>query len=573
MTKRLLLLLAAICALLASATSHAWWNQDWTARKKITLDTSATGANLGTAAANVPVLVRLHTGNFPFAEAHMDGNDLRFVDGDDKTPLKYHIELFDGLNELALVWVMVPNLAPNSNANAIWMYYGNAKAGSASDSRTMYDGSQTLVLQFAEKDGAFKDSTAYGLAPAVTGVTYGAAGLADGAGVFSGGSRLAWTGQPALKQTATGFTVSAWVKPSDPTQNAVLFSQQEGKASVQVLYEQGKVFARAFGEETAKVDLAPGAWRHVAATLGDRLVLYVDGKEAATANVKAGDLGGDVVVGTGFKGELDELQLSNVARPGAWLQAQAASQGEGGRMVTVAAEGESATSEDGASYMTILLSAVTLDGWIVIGILIVMFFVSVWVMFSKSVFLVRTDGANRSFLTRFQALSEDLTVLEQGDRKTANSSIFRLYEIGIRELHHRFDLYDKRKVARSLTPQAIDAIRASLDAGMVRENQRLNSQLVLLTIAISGGPFLGLLGTVVGVMITFAAIAAAGDVNVNSIAPGIAAALVATVAGLAVAIPALFGYNYLAGRVKNIVADQQVFVDELVSKFAENYSN
>ena len=69
--------------------------------------------------------------------------------------------------------------------------------------------------------------------------------------------------------------------------------------------------------------------------------------------------------------------------------------------------------------------------------------------------------------------------------------------------------------------------------------------MVLLTIAISGGPFLGLLGTVVGVMITFAAIAAAGDVNINAIAPGISAALLATVAGLAVAIPALFGYNYL----------------------------
>jgi biopolymer transport protein ExbB len=105
----------------------------------------------------------------------------------------------------------------------------------------------------------------------------------------------------------------------------------------------------------------------------------------------------------------------------------------------------------------------------------------------------------------------------------------------------------------------------------VRENQRLNKQMVLLTIAISGGPFLGLLGTVVGVMITFAAIAAAGDVNVNAIAPGIAAALVATVAGLAVAIPALFGYNYLGSRIKEIAADMHVFVDEFVTKVAEHY--
>ncbi|MDP1791135.1 MAG: MotA/TolQ/ExbB proton channel family protein, partial [Methylibium sp.] len=123
----------------------------------------------------------------------------------------------------------------------------------------------------------------------------------------------------------------------------------------------------------------------------------------------------------------------------------------------------------------------------------------------------------------------------------------------------------------SLSGAALNAIRAAMDAAMVRENQRLNSQIVLLTIAISGGPFLGLLGTVVGVMITFAAIAAAGDVNVNAIAPGIAAALLATVAGLAVAIPALFGYNWLASKIKNISADMQIFVDEFVTLVAERY--
>ena len=81
-------------------------------------------------------------------------------------------------------------------------------------------------------------------------------------------------------------------------------------------------------------------------------------------------------------------------------------------------------------------------------------------------------------------------------------------------------------------------VRAAMDAGqMVREGQRLNDKLVLLTIAISGGPFIGLFGTVVGVMVTFAAIAATGDVNIATIAPGMAAALLATVAGLGVAIP------------------------------------
>jgi biopolymer transport protein ExbB len=82
---------------------------------------------------------------------------------------------------------------------------------------------------------------------------------------------------------------------------------------------------------------------------------------------------------------------------------------------------------------------------------------------------------------------------------------------------------------------------------------------------------MGLLGTVVGVMITFAGVAAAGDVNINAIAPGIAAALLATVAGLAVAIPALFGYNYLQSRLDEISTDNQIFVDELEKRIAETY--
>jgi biopolymer transport protein ExbB len=93
--------------------------------------------------------------------------------------------------------------------------------------------------------------------------------------------------------------------------------------------------------------------------------------------------------------------------------------------------------------------------------------------------------------------------------------------------------------------------------------------MVLLTIAISGGPFLGLLGTAVGVMITFAAIAAAGDVNINAIAPGISAALLATVAGLFVAIPALFGYNYFTVRIRDTYVDMQVFIDELITRVGE----
>ena len=126
--------------------------------------------------------------------------------------------------------------------------------------------------------------------------------------------------------------------------------------------------------------------------------------------------------------------------------------------------------------------------------------------------------------------------------------------------------------ASVLSTQAIDAIRAAMHATAVRESQHLNRYMVLLTLAISGGPFLGLLGTVVGVMITFAAIAHTGTVDVGAIAPGTAAALAATVAGLGVAIPALFAYNYLSTQIREITSEDDTFVDEFVTRMAEQYS-
>jgi biopolymer transport protein ExbB len=202
---------------------------------------------------------------------------------------------------------------------------------------------------------------------------------------------------------------------------------------------------------------------------------------------------------------------------------------------------------------------------VVIIILGIMFVISVWVMYDKALLVGRADKDNTKFLNGFRGGKDVLAVPTQGMK---HSQLAHLYEAGLRELK-------KRNVGEPgsapLSGASIDAVKAAIDADLIRESHNLNSKIVLLTIAISGGPFLGLLGTVVGVMITFAAIAAAGDVNVNAIAPGIAAALLATVAGLAVAIPALFGYNYLASRIKNISSDMGIFVDEFVTRVAETY--
>jgi biopolymer transport protein ExbB len=258
-------------------------------------------------------------------------------------------------------------------------------------------------------------------------------------------------------------------------------------------------------------------------------------------------------------------------------------------------------SSGGESYFVTTLRNVTVDGWVIIGILGVMFLASILVMAGKAFYLSRVARGNSKFLAEFHRLRDDPAALEkrEGAKEGASadafaengegsqvvsaltasssaygvSTLWKLYHHGMQETMKRLEGQTAGAArVRTLSPQSIEAIRATLDASLTRMSQRLSAQMVLLTISISGGPFLGLLGTVVGVMITFAAIAATGDVNINAIAPGTAAALVATVAGLGVAIPCLFGYNYLNTRVKEITADMRVFVDEFVTRIAETYS-
>ena len=185
----------------------------------------------------------------------------------------------------------------------------------------------------------------------------------------------------------------------------------------------------------------------------------------------------------------------------------------------------------------------------------------------------------------WREVATDLTVMDLDDPKAAHSfggklgkktlrlladsPIYHVYHVGVDEIRNR--LGQGRNKGQGLSARSIQAIRAALDSSLVHEQHRLNKGIVYLTVSIAGGPYVGLLGTVVGVMITFAIIAKSGEVDVNSIAPGIASALLATTVGLLVAIPALFMYSFLNTRIKAAIAAMQVFIDEFVAKVAEFY--
>ena len=95
--------------------------------------------------------------------------------------------------------------------------------------------------------------------------------------------------------------------------------------------------------------------------------------------------------------------------------------------------------------------------------------------------------------------------------------------------------------------------------------------MIILATAVSGAPFVGLLGTVWGVMETFADVAKAGSASLAAMAPGVSAALITTVTGLLVAIPAMFGYNYLVTSVRGMIVEMDNFAAELTSAFEHRY--
>ena len=535
-------------------------------RTKVTLNTTAAGVQTQAAESAVTVPVRLHSGNFDFLSAAQDGSDLRFVGADDKTPLKFTVERYDATNELALVWVQVPSVAPGTDKNVVYAYFGNDKAkAEPGNAAEVFDSSTLAALHFGEKDGVAVSHN--GSLKAQAAVASNANGLLGGSAKLDGQPIRFDASDRVKAASGAPYTVSLWVKPT------ALQGQLWQQGGLQVALDGGKVAARLGALQWAGGAVAAGSWAHVAVTIGSgKATLYVNGDQAAQADLPAGAaaIDGAITIGQGLQGEVDEVEVASATRSADWVKLAAAAQRGDAKLVASVSESEdSAGAGEGGEggYMGILIKSLTPDAKLVIAILTVMFAIAVWVMISKALLVGRADKDNTAFLQRFRGSEQDLLDLAR-DAAHPHSSLFRLYQAGVRELA-------KRQVgqpgAQPLGGASIDAVKAAIDADLVRENHQLNARMVLLTIAISGGPFLGLLGTVVGVMITFAAIAAAGDVNVNAIAPGIAAALLATVAGLAVAIPALFGYNYLAARIKNISSDMQIFVDEFVTRVAEQY--
>jgi len=118
---------------------------------------------------------------------------------------------------------------------------------------------------------------------------------------------------------------------------------------------------------------------------------------------------------------------------------------------------------------------------------------------------------------------------------------------------------------RAGRPPTRTEFEAAVEPAIAEEVIRLERKLVYLAVASSVSPFVGLFGTVWGIMRAFAAMGTQGSASIASVAPGIAEALVTTVAGLAVAIPAVVGYNVLASRARRLTVSIETFATEAIA--------
>ncbi|HEX5633534.1 MAG TPA: MotA/TolQ/ExbB proton channel family protein [Gemmatimonadales bacterium] len=121
---------------------------------------------------------------------------------------------------------------------------------------------------------------------------------------------------------------------------------------------------------------------------------------------------------------------------------------------------------------------------------------------------------------------------------------------------------------RPLSSAQLESFKMVLGKEVAAERDQLSHYIPWLAIVGSVGPLLGLLGTVVGVMNAFMGIAAKGSGNIGAVAPGVAQALVTTVAGLAAAIPAVIAYNLFVGRVRLVAGELEGFAAELIGSMA-----
>ncbi|NIO42603.1 MAG: protein TolQ [Burkholderiales bacterium] len=210
------------------------------------------------------------------------------------------------------------------------------------------------------------------------------------------------------------------------------------------------------------------------------------------------------------------------------------------------------------SFIALIVDASVLVQF-VMAILLAMSLASWWYIFRKIFALRETVEQTDSFEAGFLANS-DLPALYDSTRKSKDrgASLSRIFIAGFGEFSKL-----RNKSVKPLTPAQLEGTRRAMRATYQREMDRLETNLSFLATVGSVSPYIGLFGTVWGIMNSFRGLANVGQATLASVAPGIAEALVATAMGLFAAIPAVISFNHFVRNLESLSTRFESFIEEL----------
>jgi len=216
------------------------------------------------------------------------------------------------------------------------------------------------------------------------------------------------------------------------------------------------------------------------------------------------------------------------------------------------------------SILTLILDA----GFVVQGVLLLLMllsFVSWAIIFNKWRFYRKSRNEAELFSQNFWGGTDMDTILSGIPQQYADSPLPNIFQAGYREFMRTSRDASREQAGKIVAAGGMDGIRRALDAAFSREMEKLSRNLSFLATVGSTSPFIGLFGTVWGIVNAFQSIALTKNTSLIAVAPGIAEALVATAFGLIAAIPAVIAYNKFTADLKRMAANMEQFSSEFLN--------
>ena len=231
----------------------------------------------------------------------------------------------------------------------------------------------------------------------------------------------------------------------------------------------------------------------------------------------------------------------------------------------------------------------TLEGKITVGVLFLLSLFSWTIILTKFRQLHIARKASKRFYEVYSATRDPLDIKKRGE-EFEGAPAWELYDRGAEEVLYQLKNHPvqvvgsvihstgdgntdhlARAITTKISPSSFEAVKVVLEEAAGGQAMGLEKGMIVLSTAVAGGPFIGLLGTVWGVMSTFAGIAEKQQASLTAMAPGVAAALVATVTGLLVAIPAMFAYNFMVTTIRHVTQELDGFATRYANQIEHTY--